>query len=148
MARIHALKKLQARLVIRRARLGESLHVDLADLDRNAISMSDDDRALSNGTQDVLAGLAEHEADEIQRISVALGRMKEGRYGVCDGCNKKIPLARLNALPYTTTCVACQREQELNGDDGWFDDTDRWSRVRDPQVDRDIRLADYEVADA
>jgi DnaK suppressor protein len=42
--------------------------------------------------------------------------MRKGDYGVCDGCNQVIPLARLQALPYATMCIQCQREAEKNGD--------------------------------
>jgi DnaK suppressor protein len=30
-------------------------------------------------------------------------------------CGGKIPLARLNALPYATMCIECQRELERSG---------------------------------
>lgn len=30
----------------------------------------------------------------------------------CDECGKKIPKARLNALPNTTLCVSCAAEME------------------------------------
>ena len=41
--------------------------------------------------------------------------MKAGEYGVCEVCSKKIPMARLDALPYATMCIECQREIERNG---------------------------------
>ena len=39
-------------------------------------------------------------------------------YGVCEGCQTKIPVARLNALPYSTLCVKCQRDMETNSNWG------------------------------
>jgi DnaK suppressor protein len=41
--------------------------------------------------------------------------MKAGDYGACEVCSKKIPMARLDALPYATMCIECQRELERNG---------------------------------
>ena len=38
--------------------------------------------------------------------------MKQGTYGLCEHCQCKIPVARLNALPYSTTCIDCKREME------------------------------------
>jgi len=32
---------------------------------------------------------------------------------ICEGCGKKIPKARLQALPDTRYCVKCQQEYEL-----------------------------------
>jgi DnaK suppressor protein len=44
--------------------------------------------------------------------------MKEGTYGQCEVCGGRIPLARLEALPYATMCIACQRELERSGEAG------------------------------
>ena len=49
------------------------------------------------------------------QIDNALERMRDGNYGACEGCTKPIPLARLQALPYATTCIDCQRELESSG---------------------------------
>ena len=44
--------------------------------------------------------------------------MRDGKYGSCEVCNGKIPLARLNALPYATMCIDCQRDLERSGPAG------------------------------
>ncbi|MCZ6695270.1 MAG: TraR/DksA family transcriptional regulator [Acidobacteria bacterium] len=44
----------------------------------------------------------------LHQIDDALTRLHTGRYGVCAGCEKSIPLARLKALPFATRCIACQ----------------------------------------
>lgn len=41
----------------------------------------------------------------------ALDRAAQGRLGVCERCGGPIPVARLRALPGTTSCVACAREE-------------------------------------
>ena len=41
------------------------------------------------------------------RCEEALGRIADGSYGRCDECGKAIPVARLEALPYTKLCVDC-----------------------------------------
>ncbi|AGA70186.1 sporulation protein, yteA family [Desulfitobacterium dichloroeliminans LMG P-21439] len=48
----------------------------------------------------------------INAINSALQRYEEGEYGVCEHCQKDIPLERLEALPYTTVCTACSRLEE------------------------------------
>lgn len=44
----------------------------------------------------------------LKEIDKALSRLVEGRYGVCQGCERDIPAARLEILPYAARCVACQ----------------------------------------
>jgi DnaK suppressor protein len=55
---------------------------------------------------------AEFESRELAAIDDALSRMREGRYGVCEGCGDNISLARLQALPDATYCIRCQRDTE------------------------------------
>ena len=59
--------------------------------------------------------------------------MRDGQYGVCEGCSCSIPMARLNALPYATLCINCQRESERFGK-GAGGDAD-WGRVLDTSGD-------------
>lgn len=40
-------------------------------------------------------------------VEEALVRIDEGKYGKCDDCGGAIPVARLDALPYTKLCVDC-----------------------------------------
>lgn len=46
--------------------------------------------------------------DTIQDIDMALRKIQDGTYGVCDICSGKIAKARLEALPHATLCVKCQ----------------------------------------
>ncbi|MCL6589963.1 MAG: TraR/DksA C4-type zinc finger protein [Firmicutes bacterium] len=51
--------------------------------------------------------------DEIrQRVNEALERFDAGKYGICEDCGREIGPGRLEALPYTTLCINCQREEE------------------------------------
>ena len=45
-------------------------------------------------------------------IDEALRAIKEGKYGVCDGCGNLIEKPRLQALPFTSCCIKCQSEKE------------------------------------
>jgi RNA polymerase-binding protein DksA len=55
------------------------------------------------GTQDI---------KRLRAIDAALGRINQGRYGLCMKCNKKIPSERLQAIPYAVLCVECQKGEE------------------------------------
>jgi len=45
---------------------------------------------------------------EIVEIDVALDKIDEGMYGVCDRCGKNIPKARLEVIPWAALCVTCK----------------------------------------
>jgi RNA polymerase-binding transcription factor DksA len=49
---------------------------------------------------------------EIGEINEALARVREGRYGLCEGCGKAIAPARLEAIPYARLCLACKKAEE------------------------------------
>lgn len=50
--------------------------------------------------------------DMLGKISVALEKMDNGTYGVCDVCGKPIPEARLMALPYANLCIEDKQKEE------------------------------------
>ncbi len=45
---------------------------------------------------------------EVAEIDVALDKIDEGRYGICDRCGKAIPKARLEVIPWAAMCVNCK----------------------------------------
>jgi DnaK suppressor protein len=46
---------------------------------------------------------------EVQQIDLALKRIEQGTYGICQTCSQDIPFARLDAVPSTLQCIACAR---------------------------------------
>lgn len=46
------------------------------------------------------------------KVRNALERLREGSYGLCEGCCSPIPAPRLAAVPTATTCLPCQSELE------------------------------------
>ena len=45
--------------------------------------------------------------EHLAQIDDAIVRLDAGSFGVCVGCGKEIPAARLDARPYSTQCVVC-----------------------------------------
>jgi len=45
-------------------------------------------------------------------IDAALKRIDDGTYGICTNRGEQIPPERLEARPYATLCIDCQRERE------------------------------------
>ena len=59
---------------------------------------------------DLLAGLDGRERHELDEIDAAQRRLESGLFGVCEGCHRAIPLARLRAVPTARRCATCQAE--------------------------------------
>ncbi len=62
--------------------------------------------------QDITLGLMENESGELHEIEEALDRIKDGSFGLCESCKKKIPKERLKAIPYARLCVNCKKKEE------------------------------------
>ena len=70
------------------------------------------DMASDSYDREFSLNIATGEQEIIYKIDEALKRIKDGKYGKCISCNKKIPVQRLNALPYATYCIQCQSKEE------------------------------------
>jgi RNA polymerase-binding transcription factor DksA len=44
----------------------------------------------------------------VDEIDLAVAKLKDGTYGVCEQCNGIIPKERLRALPHAALCVQCK----------------------------------------
>ncbi len=54
--------------------------------------------------------LDERELTEVREIDLAINRMADGTYGVCENCGNRISLKRLYAIPWTRLCLDCSDE--------------------------------------
>jgi DnaK suppressor protein len=145
MARKDTMMGLRQILMRRRDALRQALAGDLSLLKELRQQNSGDviDAALDAAQDEISSQLAEVESRELTSIETALERMRNDEYGRCDGCGQAIPLARLQALPYATTCIQCQREAEKNGD---VVGGGTLSRIFDGGLtDTDVSSADHEI---
>lgn len=152
MARTDALLRLHRALTGRRDELRKRLGGDIKNLrnQMHADSSGDSaDLAFDTGSEEVASHLAELESRELAQIERALYKLRHGSYGVCEGCDRRIPVARLNALPFSTTCIQCQREMELTGSYANGRTGGSWDKVFDAETpldeQRDLNLADLEM---
>lgn len=145
MARKDSLLKLRDLLIKRRDALRKALAGDLSMLQslREQIGSDVVDAALDASQDEISSKLAEVESRELGSIENALEQIRKGTYGVCEICDGKIPLARLQALPYATNCINCQRAAESSGSTGHY--SGDWSRVTDAGVDIDVSFSDLET---
>jgi RNA polymerase-binding transcription factor DksA len=94
------------------------LHRPLADFVGGVITSIPEDTDLAQAlsdreTSDILVHLLDENREQVER---ALERVREGAYGVCEGCGHRIPAARLKFQPAATRCVECQSHWDwLNG---------------------------------
>jgi DnaK suppressor protein len=49
---------------------------------------------------------------EMALVDAALERLRDGSFGICVGCHRRIPLRRLKAQPSAARCAACQTALE------------------------------------
>ena len=147
-----ALLRLHARLVARRDALRQALAGDMDSLREyhSTFDVGDNvDAAVDTANDEISSQLAELESRELGQIEHALKRIVAGVYGRCEFCGGKITEARINALPYTNTCIDCQRENERTGHAYGAGDADlRWSKVDDRRFDDNdakVRLSDFEM---
>lgn len=146
MARKDAVAALRQVLIKRRDALRKALAGDLSLLQELRQQTPGDmlDAALDASHDEISSQLAEVESRELANIDRALEQMREGRYGICENCDTGIPMARLQALPYATLCIQCQREAEKSGEAGGG--SANWGRVLDVDVgDGESAFNDIEI---
>ena len=92
----------------------------------NLIASNEDFKEIMEGTEPKdLADIASDDMDrkmleaigtqELKRLKLiesALTRIKQGKYGHCIKCGKRIPQDRLIAIPYALMCIECKSEEE------------------------------------
>ncbi|HKW71546.1 MAG TPA: TraR/DksA C4-type zinc finger protein [Candidatus Dormibacteraeota bacterium] len=102
------------------AQCGEEagLHRPLNDVTGGVITGIPEDTDLAQAlsdreTTDILVHLLDENREQVER---ALERLREGSYGICEGCGRRIPETRLKFQPAATRCVECQSHWDrING---------------------------------
>jgi DnaK suppressor protein len=70
------------------------------------------DRAASSYTKEFLFSQSNNERQLLQMVETALQRIREGTFGECVNCGSEINAKRLEAVPWTRYCIACQEKME------------------------------------
>ncbi|MEO2152837.1 MAG: TraR/DksA family transcriptional regulator [Aquificota bacterium] len=63
-------------------------------------------------TEALLDKLSQRDMFILREIDYALEKIKNGTYGICEGCGVEIPEERLCAIPWTRFCAKCAEEYE------------------------------------
>jgi DnaK suppressor protein len=117
MKRNELLKETERRLRGRRDALRRALAGDMSSLrSQHEGSVGDEiDAAIATEQAELRSQMASFESRELAQIESALEKIRRGRYGRCETCDRAIGPARLNALPYATECIGCARRDERRG---------------------------------
>jgi DnaK suppressor protein len=92
-------------------------------VDKSALDVAD--RAVNSATKEFLFRQAHDRHRMLHLVETALDRIRDGNFGECLACGGLIGLKRLEAVPWTEHCVACQdklERGELSGVDMWGND--------------------------
>jgi DnaK suppressor protein len=95
--------------VLERAR--EMLSVEKMALDTNDLP-DEMDLASSEYLQSFEFRLRGREKSLLSKLDLALKKIEDGSFGVCEVCEEPIGKKRLEARPETTLCIKCKEDQE------------------------------------
>ena len=70
------------------------------------------DRAASSYTKEFLFSQSNNDRQLLAMVESALQRIREGEFGECVNCGHEINPKRLEAVPWTRYCIACQEKLE------------------------------------
>lgn len=95
--------------VLERAR--EMLSIENMSLDTNDLP-DEMDLASSEYLQSFEFRLRGREKSLLSKLDLALKKIDEGTFGICEICEEPIGKKRLEARPETTLCIKCKEDQE------------------------------------
>ncbi len=109
------LSEMETKLLAMRKELLEKLSNDDNDFRGmvNAMGIKDSiDVAADDIAFKKMEAINQHDANRLKAVESALTRLKNGRYGTCLRCGRKIPEERLRAIPYAVLCIDCKNGEE------------------------------------
>lgn len=92
--------------IINNKRSLEDITVDSDDLP------DETDLAASEVSQNLAFKLRDRERMLLAKIDLALAKIEEGTFGVCEDCEEPIEIRRLEARPVSSLCIACKEQEE------------------------------------
>jgi DnaK suppressor protein len=61
-----------------------------------------------------LSQLVARNKEKLAKIELALKKIADGSFGVCNDCGEEINSKRIQFMPYISICVGCAENQEKN----------------------------------
>jgi len=104
-------ENLKVRLEKKRLELNARLERISANV-RRSLDSDSEERAKQLEDSEVVDALGNETRAELRKISIALKKMEEGDYGLCEECGLRIASERMQANPYATACIDCAELEE------------------------------------
>jgi len=80
--------------------------------DLSAYSVHMADQASDAEEREKAYHMASAEGRLLYHIDEAITRLREGTYGVCCACGKKVSKPRLEVVPHARLCIDCKKAEE------------------------------------
>ena len=76
------------------------------------------DHAVANNNTIVESAIVSQQEEELKEINVALAKIANGEYGICEMCEDPIGFQRLKVKPHATYCIDCREIVEKSNNQG------------------------------
>ena len=109
------LKRLREKLIHKRDSLVDSVHRSETygrEANVDVETMDTGDKASSSYTKEFMFSRSNTDRMILKMIEEAEERIDEGTYGGCTSCGRLVEAKRLDAVPWTRYCIACQELEE------------------------------------
>ena len=102
------------KLLVRKAQIFKNLAGTTLELDAmRDLELNDEgDFAAASAETIVDSAILEQQRKELAEIELALDKIKEGTYGVCEMCEEPIGRARLEVKNFARFCITCREINE------------------------------------
>lgn len=86
-----------------------------------AIESSPDelDRIQHSQERELAIGTLDRNSKLLREVRAALSRIDSGTFGICLDCDENISMKRLQAVPWTASCIVCQEAAERVAAQPW-----------------------------
>ncbi|MCL2209916.1 MAG: TraR/DksA family transcriptional regulator [Treponema sp.] len=109
------IEKMEASLTVLKSEIVDNLiasNQDFREIMEGMDSKDLADIASDDIDRKMIEAIGTQELKRLKLIESAITRIKQGKYGHCIKCSKRIPQDRLIAIPYALMCIDCKSEEE------------------------------------
>ena len=108
------LEEFQNKLLDRRVQIEKNLRGTALELDAmRDLELNDEgDYAAASAETIVDSAILEQQRKELNEIELALGKIKQGTYGICEMCEEEIDKLRLEVKNFARFCITCREINE------------------------------------
>jgi len=108
------LEMFKNRLLDRRAQIEKNLEGTSLELkEMRDLELNDEgDFAAASAESVVDSAILQQQRKELAEIDLALGKIKNGTYGICEMCEEPIGRARLEVKNFARFCITCREINE------------------------------------